>query len=99
MTPEDREAIDRLGLLLDATFFDANHPAMLDWARVAMLVKVERTCGTCRHSVSITRWTGALGEFAVCNCSISPANGRQVADDDGCLKGWEPKEGADAPLR
>lgn len=90
MTPEDRKAIDRLGLLLDAVFCDANHPAMLDWARVATLVKAERTCGTCLHS---ERRDGASGASLMWCYRY---HDRHRAVDDGCLKGWEPKEGSDA---
>lgn len=55
-------------------------------------VLTPRTCSVCTHVVPVTRWNG-LGEFLICGCSTAPANGRQVAEDDGCIRGWQAREG------
>lgn len=105
MTPEQRETLENMAAY--ATARAEWHPSLMDvtdpgwdlddlvecvaasatWGRRALAILTaltERTCGTCRHGVD-----------GVCrNLDSMHDDYRQFNPDDGCIKGWKPKEGA-----
>ena len=55
-------------------------------------VLTPRTCGTCRHSVEHRRWNDG-GVFLTCEHLGSLACCNKVRPDDGCIRGWQAREG------
>lgn len=89
MTPEDRETLERLaaGFERSAEMFRSTHPNAAGERAVAKALRaalVEHTCGTCRHYIA-----GQCDNDQQLQSTLS-----YMEPDDGCLKGWAPKEGA-----
>ena len=55
-------------------------------------VLTPRTCGSCRHSVEHRRWNDG-GVFLICEHLSSLARCNTVRPDDGCIRGWQAREG------
>lgn len=51
-------------------------------------VLTPRTCGTCRHAKFYT----TNSEYGMCR-GDSIAIGRDITESDGCIRGWQAREG------
>ena len=51
-----------------------------------------RTCGTCRYRGAVAPTIVSVG-FNRCENTASIASGAIVSADDGCIKGWQAREG------
>jgi len=78
MTDETRETLAKL-----AEKFESDHP----YGTALRDVLTPRTCGTCRHA---SFYIGS--EYGMCG-GDGIAIGRDITEDDGCIRGWQAREG------
>lgn len=95
MTPETREALT--AIVRHAETIIDSYPSVIVVPNVGIGTKeiaalrdvlTPRTCANCRHA----KFYSDSSEYGICR-GDSIALGRDITEHDGCLRGWQAREG------